>query len=78
MIDQEKAEAVKNQLVAASFTAWQIANNIPFKKQLSQHLSTLGLAEKAKPMSKEYKEIVVKRAYDKAQSVLERMKKAGL
>lgn len=78
MIDEQKAEDVKNQMVSASFAAWQITNQVSYRKQLSAHLKSLGLAEKEKPMSKEYKEVVVKRAYDKAQSVLERMKKAGL
>jgi len=67
MIEKERVEKTKDQMIAASFTAWQMMHS---KKTFAEHLRMLGLLEKEKPVTKEEKRARVESALDKARRIL--------
>lgn len=65
MYEQERAEQVKIQMVAASFTAWQTIAAQGIKvAPWGDYLRKLGLAEKKAPISLEAKKAMAKKGYN--------------
>jgi hypothetical protein len=74
MIEKERVEKTKDQMIAASFTAWQMMHS---KKTFAEHLRMLGLLEKEKPVTVEQKKANVKSALAKARRILAGDRKRG-
>jgi hypothetical protein len=68
MLQRDKAEAVKNQLLAASFTAWQMLLAKGEKREWQKYASDLGLVEKAR-ISKEERAAVAQAGYSRAEQI---------
>lgn len=70
MLTEEKSENLKQQMIAASFTAWQMRDT---KKTFEEYLRMLGLADKKGKMSKEVKRKMIERNI----AIAERIRKAS-
>lgn len=63
MIEREKADQVKNSMIAASFTAWQIITSNGGKLDWDKHILALGLTDKPPKISDKAKKLMVDKAY---------------
>jgi hypothetical protein len=70
MIEEEKAEAVKQGMVAASFTAWQMGAGE--KMSFAVYLKKMGLTEAEPTLTDEQKDILTA----KGLSIADRIKSA--
>jgi hypothetical protein len=69
MIDLEKRDSAKNQLIAAAFMAWQTGageQNMGFTK----YLERFGLVEPEAPLTTEKKEKIAARSFSKAAQII--------
>jgi len=69
MIIKEKELSIKNQMIAASYTAWQMGSGE--KKSFGSYLKYLGLSEKEEKLSKEQKKMVVQEARTISQRIID-------
>lgn len=67
MIEEEKAEAIKNQMIAASFTAWQLEAG--GKMGFAEYLRQLGLSDSEPKLTEDQKEILTSRGLDVADRI---------
>ena len=70
MLAEEKSEKLRQQMIAASFTAWQLKDT---KKTFDEYLRALGLADKQGKMSDELRRKMVERNI----GIAERIRKAS-
>ena len=71
---QQKAQAYKDQMIAASFTAWQIGRQNGLKTDWEKYLSALGLGKDKEKMDIEEKSIAINAALDIHQRIANRGK----
>jgi len=71
MLTEEKADKIKTQMIAASFTAWQMKDT---NKLFDEYLRPLGLVDKPEKLSKEVKQKMIERNV----GIAERIRKASL
>jgi hypothetical protein len=71
MIEEEKAEAVKQSMIAASYTAWQMGEA---RMSFPLYLKKLGLADSEPELTAEQKEILTARGLDVAERINQAMK----
>jgi hypothetical protein len=69
MLEQQRGEEVKNQLIAASFAIWQYIASQGGKTNWKKYLESLGLAEKAEPISEEARKVIANRSYSIAEKI---------
>lgn len=76
-IEKEKSEAIKNQLIAASFNAWQMGSALSEKRNWNQYLKLLGLTEKTEPIPEERKKEIAAQAHKIAERIMKMDKKGN-
>jgi hypothetical protein len=69
MLEQQRGEEVKNQLIAASFAMWQYMATQGGKMNWQAYLENLGLAEKREPISEEARKVMANRSYSIAEKI---------
>lgn len=74
MIDRDKADKVRYQMIAASYTAWQQISAQGGKMNWIEYLDALGLSEKPRTIGKEAKKAMI----DRALNIADRIEKAKI
>jgi hypothetical protein len=69
MLEQQRGEEVKNQLIAASFTVWQYIRTRGATTTWETYLKNYGLAEKQEPISEEARKVIANRSYSIAEKI---------
>jgi hypothetical protein len=72
-IDELRAEDARNQLTAAAFVGWQAGAGA--KKSFGEYLKSVGLSEKAIPLTEEQKKAIAQAAKNKAEKIVKKDRK---
>lgn len=74
MLDSQKAERFKNQLIAGAFVGWQYLMAQGEKGNFSDYLNNLGLSDKDDKLTVEDKKKIVAEAYETGARVMKMFK----